>query len=178
MAVVGMGLALGVYISPKDELKKSDVIIAVSGGDTNARALEAVALYQEGWAPRIIYSGAAEDPESESNAAAMRNIAIEAGVSPDAITVEERSDNTRENAVRSAALVEALEYNSVILVTSPYHQRRSYIEFKAQLRNDVQIINHPAVDQRWSRSNWWRTPFGWRITLSEVPKVIYALSQS
>lgn len=178
LLMVALGLALGVYISPKDELEKADVIIAVSGGDTVARTMEAVELYQSGWAPRLIFSGAAEDPDSKSNASAMREMAVAAGVPPDAIAIEEESANTRENATRTATLIEALEHQSVILVTSPYHQRRTSIEFRAQLNDDVQVINHPAPDDRWSRRNWWRSPFGWYITLSEAPKVLYALTQS
>lgn len=176
--IAGVLLAMGVYISPKDSLKESDVIVAVSGGDTVARTVEAVELYQAGWAPQIIFSGAALDPNSKSNASAMREIAIDQGVPPDVINIEEGADNTRENATRTASLITALEHESAILVTSPYHQRRAYIEFRNQLGPDFEIINRPAPDQKWSKSGWWRSPFGWYITASEIPKVIYALTQS
>lgn len=178
ICLAGALLAFGIYISPRDSLSESDVVVAVSGGDTYARAMAAVRLYKEDWASQIIFSGAALDPDSESNAAAMRDIAINAGVSPEAITIEEESDNTRQNADRTASLIHALEYESMILVTSPYHQRRTYIEFKNQLDEDVTVINHPAPDDQWSRRTWWRSPFGWYITASEAPKVLYALSQS
>ncbi|MEX0934172.1 MAG: YdcF family protein [Candidatus Saccharimonadales bacterium] len=177
LIVVGL-LLLGFYISPRDDLRESDVIVAVSGGDTAARTQEAIRLYQEGWAPRLLFSGAALDPVSKSNAEVMRDIAISAGVPPDVIITEEFSDNTRENAERSARLISALRNESIILVTSPYHQRRTYIEFNSQLGGDVEIINHPAPDERWSRSQWWRSPFGWYITATESPKVLYALLQS
>lgn len=177
---VGGGLAaVGIYLSsPRDNLRKSDLIVAVSGGDTRARAEEAAKLYLEGWAPRILFSGAALDPESRSNADAMREIAVEVGVPPDMILVEEESYNTRENAVLSSQLVEALEHERIILVTSPYHQRRTYIEFRNELREDIDIVNHSAPDQRWSRRFWWRNSFGRNITVSEIPKVLYALNQS
>ncbi len=177
LVVAGL-IALGFYISPRDDLKESDVIVAVSGGDTVARTQEAIKLYQEGWAPRLIFSGAALDPVSKSNAEAMRDIAVSAGVPPDVIIVEEFSDNTRENAERSARLISALRNESIILVTSPYHQRRTYIEFKSQLGETVEVINHPAPDERWSRSQWWRSPFGWYVTATEAPKVLYVLLQS
>ncbi|MEX0668451.1 MAG: YdcF family protein [Candidatus Saccharimonadales bacterium] len=177
LIVVGL-LFLGFYISPRDDLRESDVIVAVSGGDTTARTQEAIRLYQEGWAPRLLFSGAALDPVSKSNAEVMRDMAISAGVPPDVIIIEEFSDNTRENAERSASLISALRNESIILVTSPYHQRRTFIEFSAQLGEDVEIINHPAPDERWSRSRWWRSPFGWYITATESPKVLYALLQS
>ncbi len=171
--------AIGIYISsPRDELRQADYIVAVSGGDTKARAEEAARLYLDGWAPRIIFSGAALDPESRSNADAMREIAVNMGVPPDMIVVEEESFNTRENAELTSRLVEALGGESIILVTSPYHQRRTYIEFRNEIRSDIDIISHSAPDQRWSRRFWWSSEFGRNITISEVPKVLYAINQS
>lgn len=171
-------IAIGVYISPKNSLKQSDLIVAVSGGDTQARTEEAIRLYEEGWAPELLFSGAALDPESESNAEAMRNLAIDSGVPPDAVLIEEESDNTRENAALSSRLITAIDSERIILVTSPYHQRRTFIEFRAQLDEDIEIINHPAPDHTWSRRFWWRSPFGWYTTVSEIPKIIYSLNQS
>ena len=177
VAVFAGLVAIGVYISPQGELRRSDAIVAVSGGDTHARTMMAVELYEENWAPRLIFSGAANDPEGPSNAESMRQIAIDQGVPPDVISIDELSVNTRENADEVAYIVQALEYDRIILVTSPYHQRRAYIEFRSQLGDEVEIINYSALDERWSRRGWWRDPFGWYITLSEVPKVLYTLFQ-
>lgn len=174
LLVLGIMLGFSFYLAPKDELVKADVIVAVSGGDTAARAREAIELYQEGWAPLIIFSGAASDPESPSNAQVMRSLAIEAGIPPDVISLDEHSLTTKQNANEVASLVAALNLKRVILVTSPYHQRRAYIEFRNSLPSDVEIINHPAIDQTWGRKNWWLTPSGWYLTLTEGPKTLFA----
>ncbi len=170
-AVIGVLVAIGFYISPRDELEKSDTIIVISGGETVSRTLEAVRLYQEGWAPSLIFSGAALDPKSPSNARAMRAIAIEEGVPPDVIAVEESSQTTHQNANEVAAIIQALQHQQVILVTSPYHQRRASIEFEQRLGSDVSIINHSAIDHTWSRRWWWISPKGWYLTLTEIPKI-------
>lgn len=167
-------LGFSFYLAPKDKLEKAGAIVAVSGGDTAARAREAIELYQEGWAPLIIFSGAASDPDSPSNAQVMRNLAIEAGIPPDVITLDEHSLTTKQNANEVASLVSALGIKSIILVTSPYHQRRAYIEFRDTLSPEVKIINHPAIDQTWGRKNWWLTPAGWYLTLTEGPKTLFA----
>ncbi len=167
-------LSFSFYLAPKDNLEKADAIVAVSGGDTAARAREAIALYQEGWAPLIIFSGAARDPDSPSNAQVMRNLAIKAGIPPDVISLDENSLTTKQNANEVASLVDVLNVKSVILVTSPYHQRRAYIEFRDTLSPEVKIINHPAIDQTWGRKNWWLTPAGWYLTLTEGPKTLFA----
>src|SRR5687768_17003543 len=120
----------------------ADVIIAISGGDTPARANEAIALYKDGWAPKLIFSGAALDPESPSNAAAMRRQAVAAGVPEKSILIDEESKDTIQNAALTKQLVG--DATRVILVTSPYHQRRASIEFKKAFGNDVTIVNHPT----------------------------------
>ena len=42
--VIAALFGIGVFLSPENDLQKADAIIAVSGGDTRARTLEAVAL--------------------------------------------------------------------------------------------------------------------------------------
>jgi len=72
---VGMFLALGSWLATEDPLAKSDAIVAISG-DTGARTDTAVRLWKDGWAPVIIFSGAAIDPESVSSAEIMRREAV------------------------------------------------------------------------------------------------------
>lgn len=175
LLAVGAGLGLGYYLSPQDRLAKTDAIVAISGGDTAARTTEAVRLYQDGWAPRIIFSGAALDPNSPSNAAAMAAAAERAGVPAAAIRLEESATNTRENAAAVSAIVHQRGYHSLILVTSPYHQRRASIVFRRQLGGNIALINHSSPDQTWRRSHWWATPYSRALTLSETQKVLFEL---
>lgn len=179
LAILGLGIALivsvGFYIAPQDELRKADVIVAISGGDTAARAVEATRLYQDGWAPLLIFSGAAQDPQSPSNARVMKDIAVGRGVPSDVIALDETSANTRQNAEQVATIVKAFRQQRVILVTSPYHQRRASIEFEDRLGPTIDIVNHSAPDQTWSRKAWFLTPLGWYYTLTEIPKVAVTL---
>ncbi|MBI4100910.1 YdcF family protein [Candidatus Microgenomates bacterium] len=172
---IGSLIGIGFYISPQDDLKPSDVIVAISGGDTAARAIEAVRLYQEGWAPLLIFAGAAKDPRSPSNASVMGDIAVAQGVPPDVIALDETSTTTRQNAQEVSNIVQAFKQRRIILVTSPYHQRRAAIEFQDRLGEDIDIINHSAVDQTWSRKAWFLSPLGWYYTLTEIPKTSFTL---
>ena len=172
-AVAGVFFGLGYYLSPQSDLVKADAIVAISGGDTDARTDEAVRLYRDGWSQHIIFSGAALDPNSPSNAAAMATRAERQGVPARAITLDEVSTNTRENAADVARIAHAQGYQSIILVTSPYHQRRADIVFERALGRDVAIINHSTVDQDWRRSHWWATAYSRSLTLSELQKVLY-----
>ena len=175
LLAVGAFLGLGFYLSPQDQLAKADTIVAISGGDTTARTAEAVRLYQDGWAPRIIFSGAALDPNSPSNAQAMATAAEQAGVPASAIRLEEAATNTRENAADVATIVRQNNYHSLILVTSPYHQRRASIVFHRELGHDVTVVNHSSPDQTWRRSHWWATSYSRALTISEAQKVLFEL---
>jgi uncharacterized SAM-binding protein YcdF (DUF218 family) len=173
LGIIGLFALLGWYLAPQDRLRPADAIVTVSGDD-GERLKTAITLKQEGWAPLLIFSGAAHDPSSPSNAATMRHAAILAGIDPNLIIIEEGSRNTRENAERTARIIDERRIESIILVTSPYHQRRAAHEFRQALGGDVDIINHSAQDHNWRRSRWWNNPRGWYLTVTETPKLIYA----
>ncbi|MCL2451585.1 YdcF family protein [Candidatus Saccharibacteria bacterium] len=174
-------LGLNVLLTPNDlrfcdekpnsqeECQAVDVIIAVSGGDTPARAESAVELYRKGWAKHIIFSGAARDPRSQSNAEAMRKIALEAGVPNSAITVEEISKNTTENAIETAKILKKRGAKTAILTTSPYHMRRTSWEFH-RAAPEVEFRSKPSDDKYWHL--WWLKPSGWWRALAELGGLI------
>lgn len=168
--IVALPLFIGWYLSPQDPIEKSDVMVTVSGGDNNARIKKTVELYREGWAPVILYSGAAAEGDV-SNAAAMRNISVKMGVPKSAIIIEEKSEDTVQNAKYSAAIIKARGYQSMILVTSPYHQRRTMELFRNELGKDFKIINRSAVDEDWRKRGWWKDEEGRFLTLGELGKI-------
>lgn len=185
LALIAGTLLLGAYLSPDDlracsstptnengECMKADAIVAVSGGDTEGRTRTAVDLFQKGWADKIIFSGAAADKTGPSNAAVMRNIAIEAGVPATAILIDDVSNNTRENADQTMSLIESQGIETIILTTSPYHQRRASIEFSRAAMGQVEIINHPSSEDKHWQTFWWITPNGWRLATGELGRII------
>ncbi len=177
-------ILIGRYLGPDDLARcggypsasegicqKVDVIVAVSGGDTTARTVEAIKLYQAGWAKKVVFSGAAEDKNSPSNAAVMRGIAVASGVPEEAISVDEYGRTTKENAAGTADVLAREEISSMILVTSGYHQRRTSLEFQRRFEHVV-IRNHPvAQDSQWSMW-WWMTPVGWYLALGELARIL------
>ena len=170
--LTGYIVMIRLYLPTSDKLQKADEIIAVSGGDTSGRAMHAISLYQEGWAPKLIFSGAAADPLSASNARVMMSIAASRGVPPSAIYIDEAARDTKENAHKTKEIIK--NANSVILVTSDYHQRRVYREFKKVLNSDMKIINSPAKDKYWGRKSWFLSPYGWWISITEPLKLLFS----
>lgn len=174
-ALIGMLLGIGYYLAPQSTLTHADAIVAISGGSTDARTDEAVRLFKANYANTLIFSGAAADASGPSNAKAMAEQAEAEGISKDHILLDETSANTNENAIAVAAIVKRLGAHSIILVTSPYHQRRASIEFSRALGSSVRIINRSAFDQSWSRSRWWLHGYNYPITLAELQKTLFIL---
>lgn len=176
LVILGVLTAYAVFISfylpLYDPLQNADAIVAVSGGDTQGRTRHAVDLYQQGYAPRLIFSGAAADPGSASNAKVMLSIAAARGVPISAISLDENSRDTKENAQKTKEIIG--DAKTVILVTSDYHQRRVNREFKKALGSDVELINAPAKDKYWGRKSWFLSPYGWYISLTEPAKLVFS----
>ena len=165
--LAGAIFGLTTFLVREDTLEKADAIVAVSGGDTKARAAKAIELYTNNYASLLVFSGAAKDPNSPSNARVMQDMAIQAGVPSGAIAIDEYSRDTRENAVGIKQYIG--DSRKIILVTSEYHQRRAHKEIQTAVP-DVEIIDAPADDKNWSPLTWWLTPYGWWITIGELGK--------
>jgi len=158
--------------SDSGECVKGDVIVAISGGDTGARTNSAIELYKNGWADKILFSGAAQDKTGPSNAVAMKTQALEAGIPDESILIDETSETTKQNASNTQALIEQEGFGNVILVTSAYHQRRAFLEFDKRIDDSVTIRNYPVkTDNDWSFW-WWLTPRGWSLAISEMVKIV------
>ncbi len=159
---------------PLAPLQKSDAIIVISGDEALARFREGVRLYRAGWAPLLIFSGAARHHGEESNASAMQRMAIADGIARSAILVEPAGEDTLGNAVFSRTLMETHGLRSAILVTSPYHLHRATLTFDGVFRGTgIRLIGRPAPDGAWRKTSWWSQPDTRALTLRELEKLGY-----
>jgi uncharacterized SAM-binding protein YcdF (DUF218 family) len=186
--LIAIIVGLSIYLQPNDFIgcgdapidtapcQSADAIVVVSGGDTNARTDEGIKLLEAGWAPVIVFSGAAQDKTGPSNAAAMKMRAVDAGIDEQKILIEELSETTTQNAKNTQSIFKNNDYKSVILVTSGYHQRRANLAFEAGAPQTT-ILNRPLTeDKDWSVW-WWATPRGWWLAGGEVVKIIALYTQ-
>lgn len=179
---VAVLIGLNIFLSPNSLMdcqsrpsnengcKKADVIVAVSGGNTNQRTQHAIDLYKNGWASKLMFSGADSDPSRPSNAENMRDQAIEAGVPKSAILTEETSKNTHENAINVAEILREIDARDVILVSSPYHMRRVELEFSAA-DSGAEFRTSP-VESKTIYNNWWISPRGWLLAFYELGGIV------
>ena len=171
LTIVALLVGVGHWLDVTDPLAHADAIVAISG-DTGARAESAIALWKQGYAPVLIFSGGSSDPASVASAELMKRTAVAAGVPGNAIVVEGTSATTEENAQRVAELMKSAGLHSAILVTSPYHQRRAAILFEREfVRLSLSFRNHPADDPDWDATFWWTREPSRTLTLVELAKL-------
>lgn len=151
--------------------ERADAIIAVSGGDTTARTQEAIDLFKNGWGELLVFSGAALDKSGPSNAEVMRNQALQQGISPGVIRIEEESATTAENALETKSILKEEGVQSAILVTSSYHAKRTQLEFSQRATAIDFRVRPVSSDRQWS-GYWWTTPHGWYLAVSELVKIL------
>jgi uncharacterized SAM-binding protein YcdF (DUF218 family) len=141
-----------------DKIKSSDAIVVLEGDGYN-RIEKAIELFRNKWADKIILSGGFENrPGGSYHVNELLPVFLKAGISPDAIIIEDISLNTREQAVKVAGIISQNNWSRIILVASHYHQYRAYLTFlKVILENElkIDIINAPA-----NYLNWFEDP-GW-----------------
>ena len=173
LALYGLLLGIGDYLTPSDPLQKADVIVVLSGGSD--RTEWGIKLYQDGWAHKILFSGAAMDKTGPSNAKAMAAAALQEGVPSDAVLIEQKATNTYENGILSKPIIDLINAKNIIIVTSPYHQRRAYEIFKEVFKDqNVKLINSPSGYSAWSAESWWQKSASFDITVSELLKILWA----
>ncbi len=123
-----------------------DRVFMADGAD---RLLHTVQLWRRGAFKRIIVSGGSGAvlgrPGGRSEAAELRAVLHTCGVPDSAIVVEDRSRNTRENALCTAALLrqrpELAPRGRLLLITSAFHLPRAAGCFR---RTGLTITGFPA----------------------------------
>ena len=131
-------------------LERSEVILVLCSHD-EAVAERGAALYLEGWAPLLIFSGGlgviTKNLWSEPEAELFASIARRMGVPEERIVVESRSTNTGENVQFTRRLLaeRGLEPQSLILVQKPYMERRAFATFKNYWPEPRVFVTSPQV---------------------------------
>lgn len=118
-----------------------------AGPSLRARTELAIALYRDGKAPRLAFTGGVGDhPPSEADVGAA--LARAAGVPDEALVLEKTSTSTEENARHLAAIVGP--ETRIALVTDRYHVWRARRVFARHFRHVVGIgaISPTAVRGR------------------------------
>lgn len=155
----------------------ADVALVFGCGEawkSEARLRQALAVYEGGLAPDLIVSGGVRMPgRGETEAEWFRDWLVAHGVPAARVHLENRATNTAENAAFSWPILEARGWRRVILVMSDFEGLRAHLTSRrAWVGKGVTIYDaHASSAPRWSRSGWWLSAEGWRLTWHTVPRL-------
>jgi len=89
------------------------------------RVKKTVELFGQGRSGKIVFSGGVNNGRSLSEAGFMKKIGVDLGLEEENIILEEKSDSTITNAKYCQLIMDENNYKSAIVVTSPWHIRRT-----------------------------------------------------
>lgn len=173
----------GRVISREDPLARADAVY-VLGGTWVQRWLEAVDLYQEGLAPRIVMSPGGWDDGERALAARGVRLPGPADIARDAMTgpfhipasaveiLPGEVDNTAQEASAIAAVAAARGWTRLIVITDRPNTRRAGFAMRRALGPGVQVIVRASRHDLYAPSRWWATRPSFRATFYEVPKLL------
>lgn len=172
---------LGAWLVLEDPLQHADAII-VLGGTMYERPLEAVDLYNAGYAPRVYLLR--EMPDWGEEEMTRRGVSyvravdtqvealVRLGVPRDAIGILDSANSTADEADHARTLVEQQHLKRVIIVTSKQHTRRARLVMNRRLRGaGVEVIVRASRYDRSNVDQWWRQRSTLRFTLFETQRL-------
>lgn len=159
-------IGVGKWLAREDPLQKATAIAVLSGG-IPTRALEAAALYHEGYAKEIWLThpdvhdtalkqfGISYPSEDDFDARVLRH----AGVPAKAIHVLQAPIvNTQEELDAISIELENRGGDKVIIVTNKSHTRRVHILWTMYYGSRGDAIAHGLPDDDFMANRWWRDP--------------------
>lgn len=152
-----------------DPATAADAIVVLTGG--KQRLETGLALLAAGKAKTLFITGV--NPQVD-RAELLRVLGPAAMREACCIVIGHAAENTRGNALETAAWMQGQGYRSLRLVTNWYHMRRALLEFRRAMPR-LTIIAAPVFAQRYEPDNW----SGWRsaaiLVLGEYHKYVAAL---
>ena len=145
-----------------DCFTKSDVAVLLEGDGFN-RFQKAVELYKKGMVKKILFSGNIIDRDYGSFPFdEVKPLILKEGVPESDIIHENKSLNTREQAIEVISLAEKNGWRKLALVASHEHQYRAYMTFLREVidrKNNIILYNTPVRNLNWFVDHGWGIRF-------------------
>lgn len=136
------------YMHLNMPLEPSDLIVGF-GCYNEDIALRCAQLYHEGYAGQILFTGGlgrnTKQMWTEPEADRFARIAIEAGVPPEDIRIENQSTNTAENILFTQRMLRGQPIRQIIGVHKPFMERRLFAAMGVYWPEMKCIITSPQV---------------------------------
>ncbi|MDR0888529.1 MAG: YdcF family protein [Coriobacteriales bacterium] len=104
---------------------------------------KAIKLYDQGYVSALIMSGGI-DVDNVSEAAAMRDYAVDNGVPESSIQIDEYGNDTQDSVMDTSSMITKSGYKKVIAVSSYYHLARIKMLY---LDEGINVLTAPSADK-------------------------------
>ena len=176
--------AVGGFLVVRDPPARADAILVLSG-DVAERVREAADLYREGWSRTLLLTTPVRVPAAlelerlgvriPTEPEIARGVAEALGVAPgDLVALPGEVESTEAEARAARAFAAARGWRRLIVVTSPYHTRRTRRLFREVLgAAGVETIVVPSRHGAFRAADWWRDRAGVRNLVIEYQKLLF-----
>ena len=158
------------FLIARDPPRDTDAVLVLAGDPDYERTRSAARLVLAGDTRLLILTGG--EPGPGDSAESLRQVALDLGIPPDAIRMEQVSRSTHESMLAVQPILAREGIRTLTVVTSPYHQRRAVWAARRTLRG-IEIVSRPADPAGWRPAGWWKTPWNQRIVVGEYAKLAY-----
>ncbi len=163
----------------------ADAIMLLTG-DAETRPFAAAALWKAGWAPRILISTVARDPQHERTSIPADDelnlrVLWACGVPPSAVSVlDGQAASTYDEALAAAAYLGRSAPQRLLVVTNGFHARRARWIFRRVLAGRAaRITLVAAAKDDLPAEAWWQSAQGFAVISGEYMKLgFYVLRYS
>jgi len=176
---------MGKYLVFRQNPAKADIIVVLLGPIPD-RALQAFDLYNAGYARKIVFANEFQygadklkpfGIELENTASVLKRTLIKLGaIEEDVILLKRTTASTQEEALAIAEYVQLhKEINSILLVTSSYHSRRTYNIFSKALKKsdrEITVISSPSIYTDFNQYGWWKDRDSAKMVFLEYLKLL------
>ena len=192
-ALLALGLftiTAGHFLTAVDAFSQADAIVVLGGeGGDFFRVQQGVALFNEGCAPVVVFSGgislkdaACPEPSRRGLACSSAQLSLEAaqqlGLPTNATIIADDAvpnsawPSTYGEAVNIRRLAQQHRWRSLIVVTDLFHTRRAARTFRTLLP-DTTIYLSAAPDPNVDAARWWQTEEGLVAVFNELIKLAF-----
>ncbi|MDP2965424.1 MAG: YdcF family protein [Pelolinea sp.] len=164
----------GAYLIIADELQPAQAIVMLSGGD-DSRMQEALSLYNDNYGKVIILTETGRQLEKfdtlHSND--IRIQLLNNGVPSGNILITDiKVSSTLDEAYAIKKLLTNQQFSSAIIVTDPYHTRRTALIFHSAFSDSpIKLIFRPVRGSWFNSRTWFLSVDGWKYTILEYLKL-------
>jgi uncharacterized SAM-binding protein YcdF (DUF218 family) len=173
---------IGSYLIADGARRPADSIVVLAGS-TPDRILEAIDLYQQGLAPRIVLTRGSESPgieqlrrrgvEMAEPHEQNRSIALQLGVPETAIEiVEGGAGGTVTEAKVVVDRLRQIGTRSALIVTSKIHTRRAGWIYRGIAGDEIDITTCASRYDDYDPATWWRRRGHTRRVVIEYQKLL------